>query len=116
MIIWSGHGYLVAVITFFSSFLMELVTERLFHDDSYYQEQVWPLPTALALAGVMSFIVGRMLPRSQGRTLIDAETGERVQEPMVRHTLFFIDIKWWGPVLIAIALIVAVYRIFAVVP
>ena len=67
MVIWSGHGYLVAVAVFGMSLLMELATERAFHDDNYYQREWWPLFTALALAACIScdmrLITARLLPR-----------------------------------------------------
>ena len=41
MIIWSGHGYLVAVFVFGASFLMEYTTEAVFKDENFYQREVY---------------------------------------------------------------------------
>jgi hypothetical protein len=32
-LVWSGHGYLVPVVTFGSCLLMELFTRAVFHDN-----------------------------------------------------------------------------------
>lgn len=102
MLIWRGHGYLVAVFTFVSSLLMELATESMQHDDDYYQREGLPLAAALTLAGVLSLVVGTALRR-----------GGRV--PLRQHTLFFIPMQAWGPILVALGAGVYVTRTFDVV-
>ena len=112
IICWHGHGYLVAIFTFASSLAMEFATETITGDDRYYQEKAWPILTALTFAGVLSYIVGRWLNGSfAGRTFIDAETGQSVAIPGPMHSFFFIRMEWWGPILSACAIAVAVYRL-----
>lgn len=96
MIIWSGHGYLIAVAVFGMSLLMELATESAFKDDNYYQEQWWPIFTALALAALISFGVGLLF---------------KTRDPHRSHTLFFIPMLYWGPILAVIAVATAVWRV-----
>jgi hypothetical protein len=57
VIIWSGWGFLVAVIVFGASLATELVTEAV-GDDRFYQTQAWPLALALILSGVTIWTVG----------------------------------------------------------
>jgi hypothetical protein len=112
IISWHGHGYLVAIFTFASSLGMELATETITGDDGYYQEKAWPFLIAMTFAGVLSYIVGRSLNgRVVGRTLIDAETGKSVSIPGPVHSFFFIRMEWWGPILSACGIVVAVYRL-----
>ena len=72
MIIWSGHGYLVAVFVFGISLLMELSTESVFNDDDFYQREAWPFPLAMVIAAALCFLVGSWLKGADERRLIDA--------------------------------------------
>jgi hypothetical protein len=94
MIIWSGHGYLVAVIVFLSSLAMEFATESAAGNDRFYQQSVWALPAAFLMAAVLTFVVERA---------ISARSTDR-------HTLFFIPMKWWPLVLAGLAVVVLSYR------
>ena len=110
MIIWSGHGYLVAVFVFGASLLMELATESAFNDDNFYQREAWPLALALVIAGVLSFMIGRNLNSAGERRLVDPETNEEVVVATGNHSLFFLRMHWWGPILFVIAVIVFIQR------
>ncbi len=110
MIIWSGHGYLVAVFVFGASFLMELATESAFKDDNFYQREAWPLALALAIAGVLCFLIGIKLNTGGDRRLIDPETNEEFVVATENHSLFFLKMQWWGPFLFIIAVIVFIQR------
>ena len=111
MIVWSGHGYLVAVFVFVASLLMELGTESVFNDDNYYQREAWPLALALVTAGILSFLIGVKLNSAGERRLVDPETNEEVVVASGNHSLFFLKMHWWGPILFVIAVIVFVQRI-----
>jgi hypothetical protein len=97
MVIWSGHGYLVAVIVFLSSLATEFVTERVKSDDNFYQSSAWALPLALVVAAIIVAILARLLPN----------------EPYAKHSLFFVKIQWWPLILLGLALAVFLYRTLA---
>ncbi len=101
MIIWSGLGFLVFVIAFTCSLAMEVFTRALF-DNEYYQTQAWPLALALMVAGALSWLIGNALNRRQSKVMIEKDTGREV---LLRpnHSLFFIRMHYWGPILIALA-------------
>lgn len=103
MIVWSGHGYLVALMTFLSSLFMEFGVEAIVKDEGYYQRAGWPLAAALCLAGVFSFVAGSAL---------NGDKGEPDAGPRNRHTLFWIPMQWWGPILALIGGVVLVSRGF----
>lgn len=109
MIIWSGWGFLVAVIVFGASLAMELVTETLFRDDRFYQTHAWPLTLALALSGVIIWTLGTYLHARGARTVIDKSTGQELTIA-ARHTFFFIPMRYWGPLLLALSLLPFVVR------
>lgn len=75
MIIWSGWGFMVAVLVFALSLTTELGVEAYFGDDRYYQTQAWPLAAALLVAGGVTWVWGSRLNRVPGRTVIDKQTG-----------------------------------------
>jgi hypothetical protein len=102
VIIWSGWGFLVAVIVFGASLTMEIVTEAVVGDDRFYQVQAWPFALALALSGVIIWIVGKYLQARGARVVIDKATGQELTIGG-RDRFFFIPMHYWGPVLIALA-------------
>src|SRR3954466_6572611 len=98
MIIWSGLGFLVAVIAFGCSLLMELTVRAIFNDEHYYQKVGWPILVAFCVAAVIVWFLGKWLNAKQGKVLIDKESGrEVVFKP--NHALFFINMQYWGPIL-----------------
>ena len=107
MIIWSGWGFLVAVIGFGCLMLSELSVEAAMKDDRYYQEHGWPKLVAFLAAAIIVWPLGRLLNRRrQDRELIDPNTGERVVlQSGGNHSLFFIPIEYWAAVFAALGLV-----------
>lgn len=105
MIIWSGWGFMVAVIVFVASLVTELTVESAFADESYYQSHAWPLVVALLVSAAVAWLWGSHLNKQPGRTMIDKETGaEVVVGGGGHHRLFFIPMQYWGPILAALAI------------
>ena len=100
MIIWTGLGFLVAVIGFVVLVLTELVSEKITGDDQLYQQHGWVILVGMLVAGAVTYGLHRLLLLQKGRTVIDKQTG---QEVVLRssHSLFFIPVKWW-PIVFAI--------------
>jgi len=71
MIIWSGLGFLVAVIAFACLLVSELLVEQAFKNDQYYQTHGWPKLAALALAAGIVWLLGNDLNRKQSKRLVD---------------------------------------------
>lgn len=104
MIIWSGLGFLVAVITFGCCLASEFLVEQMFRDDRYYQAHGWPKLVAFLVAAAVVGVLGRFLRRRQGRVLIDPETGSEVIVGR-EHTFFFIPVEYWAPILLVLGLV-----------
>ena len=103
MVIWSGLGFLVAVITFLLLLTAEYLTESLLQDESYYQTHGWPKLLAFFIAGAVVWALGRYLNRRQGKVMIEKETGKEVLiNP--NHSLFFIRMEYWGPILLVLGI------------
>ena len=103
MIIWSGLGFLVAVIVFGCALAANLIANSVTGGGTYWDENRWTLGVALLVAAVACWSLGRYLRGRKARTLIDKETGEEViQKPS--HSLFFIPMDYWGPILAVVGL------------
>ncbi len=110
-LIFSGRGFLVPVITCASCLGIELTTRAVFQDNTYYQEHCWPMPLALAIAGVACVVVGQVFSGGEPRTLVDVETREQVVLHPSRGTFFFVPVRYWGPILYVCAAAVAIYQV-----
>ncbi|MEX2121623.1 MAG: hypothetical protein WD847_18695 [Pirellulales bacterium] len=94
MIIWSGKGFWIAVITFGCLLLAEFTVEAALDDDRYYQEHGWPKAAGLLTAASIVWVAARSVNRETGRVLIDVETGEEVTLRPA-HSLFFVPFRHW---------------------
>jgi hypothetical protein len=104
MIIWSGRGFLVAVIAFGCLFATELLTEKYFGDDAYYQRNGWPKLAGFLIAGAIVWWMGVRWRDKRARTVIDKQTGrEFVIER--KDALFFIPMHYWGPILCVLGVV-----------
>jgi hypothetical protein len=99
MIIWSGKGFLVAVFVFGCSLIANLITNTLTGGDLYWEQRRWPLGTSLLASATLSWMVGEASRRKHERVLIDRETGREVRLNEGDHSLFFVPMQWWGPIL-----------------
>ena len=107
MIVWSGLGFLVGVVAFGCLVLSEALSEFWMQDERYYQEHGWPKLAAFLVAAAIVWPLGRVLNRKQqGRELLDPATGQRVLlQSGGGHTLFFIPVQYWAPILAAAGVI-----------
>jgi hypothetical protein len=84
MIIWSGLGFLVAVIVFGFSLVFNLAFNA-WLVENYYEDHKWPFGVSLLLSAIACWFLGAYL-RGRG-----AQTGN--------HRFFFIPVHLWGPIL-----------------
>ena len=103
-IIWSGKGFLVAVFVFGFSLIANLVSNSVTGSGAYWDAHKWPFAVSLFVSAVTCWFVGRFLRVQKARILVDPKTGKEV---VLRqsHTLFFIPVMWWGPILAVFGLI-----------
>lgn len=107
MVIWNGWGILVGVFIFGCALVAQMLTIAFSGGDLYWEEHKWPFGVAMIVAGALSWFVGRFLAGRKARTLVDVETGEEVVfEP--EHSLFFIRMHYWGPILFVLGFSIAV--------
>ncbi|PEW71395.1 UNVERIFIED_ORG: hypothetical protein EDC93_103606 [Bacillus cereus] len=109
MIIWSGWGFLVAIIVIINTLLGKVIFGSITGDATYFQDHSWPMAIMLIISGVMSWYLGKYINKPNGKVYIDAETGEKVMFNK-KHSLFFIKMEYWGPILGVIAIVTLITR------
>ena len=98
MIIWSGLGFLVAVIVFGFSLVFNLAFNA-WLGESYYEEHKWPFGVSLLLSAIVCWFLGAYLRNRAAQTVIDASTGQQMVLDRSNHRFFFIPVHLWGPIL-----------------
>ena len=104
IIIWHGQGYLVAVIVFGCSLVVNLIINAT-RGKEYYDHHKWPFALSLILSAVICWFLGTYLRKRSDRVVIDKQTGKEIAINQSRHTLFFVPMHYWAPLLLMIALI-----------
>ena len=85
MIVWSGLGFLTALISFLSVAIF----------NSLLGQVPYRTSIGLLIAAAANWFLGKKLNGGEGRTLIDEDTGERI-EIKNKHTLFWVKMEWWS--------------------
>jgi hypothetical protein len=106
-IVWTGYGFLVAVFVFGFSLIANLITNSVTGGPAYWDAHKWPVAVSLFISAITCWLMGCFFRNRNARSLIDPKNGKEV---VLResHTLFFIPMIWWGPILIVCGLIALV--------
>lgn len=108
MIVWQGWGVLVAVVAGGAMVLAQLAGDAALGPGGYARNSGWLAPLALLVAAAVVWPLGRRLNGGEGRVMVDEETGQRVALRRT-HTLFFLRMEYWAPILAFAALALLVY-------
>ena len=98
MIIWSGLGFLVAVIIFGCSLALNFAFNA-WLGDGYYDTHKWPFAISLFLSAIICWFLGSALRKRTSQTVIDKATGKEMVLNRSNHSLFFIPMHIWAPIL-----------------
>ncbi|SRR6266498_4992574 len=111
MIIYSGWGFLALICYVASAVLVGSILNWGFGIDFLATAQWWPLHSIFLFGGIATFAVGRLLNRELLEEIVYEKTGPvTVLKP--RHTLYFIRMEYWGPIILAIYIIsIAAYQL-----
>jgi hypothetical protein len=97
MIVWSGRGIF--------SVLVLVVSLLLFMQFLPTESADYGFIGAFFIAGIFSWFLGKKWKASPGRVVIDKATGQEVTMRS-RHSLFWIDMQYWGIIFSIIGLII----------
>jgi hypothetical protein len=64
---------------------------------------------AMLVAGILIWAMDSYLYRNPGRVLVDEKTGERLLWSP-KHDFFFLRMRWWGLVCVAVGIVSLVAR------
>jgi hypothetical protein len=103
-IIWTGKGYLVFLIVFGCSLIANLISNVAI-GPGYYDHHKWPLAISLLVSAAICWSLGDYFRKRSDRVVIDKQTGRELVINQSHHTLFWIPMHWWGPLLCVVALI-----------
>ena len=87
MVIWSGLGFLVAVIALGSLIVVQTLT------GSAYDTETWPKLAGFGLAAILTSGIGYALNKPR------RETGAGT------HSFLFIPMDYWGPILLVLGIV-----------
>lgn len=98
MIIWSGYGFVVAIITFVDLLLAEFISESIMHDHKFYQNNQIPIGCALIISGFIINYLDKYFTQKR-----EKKEGTRIFDKVTiaqkNHSLFFIPFKYWSYIL-----------------
>jgi hypothetical protein len=104
MIVWTGLGYMVVVIVFGCSLAANFIFNATY-GDGYYDQHKWPVALSLVISAFFCKVLGDYLKQRSDRIVIDKKTGEELVINRSSHTLFWIPMHYWGPILFIMALV-----------
>ena len=107
MIIWNGLGFLVAVIVFGFSLALNFAF-NVWMGDGYYDTHKWPFAVSLLLSAIVCWFVGSALRKRSSRVFIDKATGREIVLDRSNHSMFFIPMHLWAPILALIGIVILV--------
>lgn len=110
MIIWSGLGFLAAVIIFACLLVCNLMMDSIW-GKGYYSAHYWTIAMGMLAAAPIVWWVGNLLRKRNAQIVIDKATGKEMVLDRGNHHLFFIPMHLWGPLLVAIAAVLFILEL-----
>jgi hypothetical protein len=107
MLVWQGAGVLVAILGGGVVVLTNFVATKVFGEVKYGNPRPWIGFVAFGLAAALVWGLHRRLSRTPPRVVIDKETRQEIVLEE-RHTLFFIPVKYWPAIFLAIGVFVTI--------
>jgi hypothetical protein len=101
IIIWRGLGFLVLAVVLGCCLLGNLIFDA-FEGDGYFDRHRWPLALSLIISAAVCWTLGNFL--QSWSIAKDKKPGDESPGTWPRHTLFFIPMHYWAPILLVIAL------------
>ena len=112
MIIWTGYGFVVPVIVFLVALVGNVGFDAAF-GKGYYEGHWWTIGTALLVSAAILLPFSIRLQARNARVVIDRETGEELVINRNDHSVFFIPVKFWSPLLAVVGISLCLFELVA---
>lgn len=111
MILYSGAGYLVFVFFIAPLVVIGAILFYVFGIDVLRSPSWWPLHSLMISGAILTFVIGSLLNRKMlVETTFEKSGPVRVLRP--RHTLYYIRMEYWGPIILLAYFALIAYRSF----
>jgi hypothetical protein len=109
MIFYTGIGYLVGIIFIAPLAIFGSILNFGFGIDPLSTTSWWPLHALMFLGAVVTFVVGSYANRTKVQETTYEKSGP-VRMSRTKHTLYWIPIEYWGPIILAVYFILIAVR------
>lgn len=109
MISYSGLGYLTLAFFIAPFIVIGSILNWGFGFDVLSARSRWPLHSLMILGAGLTFVLGRYFNRNMAEDTIYEKSGPvKVLRP--RHTLYWVRMEYWGPIMLAFYFAFVAYR------
>ncbi|GCE48176.1 hypothetical protein EI42_04174 [Thermosporothrix hazakensis] len=109
MIIWRGFGALVVLVVLICVGGLQWLASTIVGPEATTQIQRFLIPIGLVIAAVIVWPLGRFF--NKPTTTFDPRTGRQVTVSR-GHSLFFINMEYWSPILLVLAVVFLIAGFF----
>ncbi len=111
MVIWSGYGFLVFIIVFLDSLVVNFITNILTKNDNFYDENVIPLGVSFLLSALIIKLFwnyfNKKKQQNKGTYVFDKVTIAGGDQ----NSMFFIPFRYWTYIMTCLGIIVILYQL-----
>jgi len=111
MIFYTGLGYLTFIFFMVPLIALGSILNWGFGIDVLRANSWWPLHSLMILGAILTFAIGAYLNRNKVEETIYEKSG-----PMTvlrtKHTLYWIPMEYWGPIILVVYFILIAVRSF----
>lgn len=101
MIFYTGIGYLVGIFFILPLIVIGSILNWGFGIDPLSVNSWWPLHSLMILGAVAVFVIGWYANRTKVEEVTYEKSGP-VRKLRPKHTLYWVPIEYWGPIILAI--------------
>lgn len=106
MLHWHGYGWIVPAIGFGGNVVAQMLADAVF-GQGFFHKHAWPGVVATTVAAIAIWFIADRFERSHQEAV--AELG--VDLPQREHSFMWLNIRWWAPILMLLAFVVALGKV-----
>ena len=111
MIFYTGWGFLVPIIFMGPFLVIAWLLYKALDFDVLRATSWWPLHSLMVLGAICVFVAGWLANRNKVKDVTYEKSGPvTVLKP--RHTLYWIPMEYWGPIVLVLYFVLAALRYY----